>query len=146
MTRLARVALLLCLVVALGLTLSAESPVAALRDFFRVASRLVDRVTGDRVELSFSEAEVLANVALFVPLGLLLRPALPHVASSLLLLGAATASTAIEVAQYALLPARHPDLVDVLANTCGAAVGIVLADDLVRLVDRLRRWRAARRT
>ena len=121
-----------------ALTLSADSPSTALRDFFELSSRLVDRLTGGRVDLSLSEAEALANVVLFVPIGLLMRPSLPRAPLSGLLLVAALGSLAIEVMQYALLPDRIPSLIDVLLNTAGAAVGLVLADDLQRLVRHLR--------
>lgn len=67
-------------------------------------------------------AEVVANVVMFVPLGLLLatshrvrRPWLA-VAAGLAL------SAAIETAQIAL-PGRYPTVQDVVANTAGAALG-----------------------
>lgn len=66
--------------------------------------------------------EVVANVAMFVPLGLLLATSarVPHtwlaVAAGLAL------STAIETAQIAV-PGRYPTVADVVANTGGAALG-----------------------
>jgi VanZ family protein len=137
-SRVARSLLVAYLLVPAALTLSADSPSAALRDFYELADRLVDRMTSGRVDLSINDAEALANVALFVPIGLLMRPSLPRAPLSLLLLAAALGSLAIEVAQYALLPDRIPSLIDVLLNAAGAAVGLVLADDVQRLVQRRR--------
>lgn len=137
-SRVARWLLVAYLLVPAALTLSADSPSAALRDFYELADRLVDRMTSGRVDLSINDAEALANVALFVPIGLLMRPSLPRAPLSLLLLAAALGSLAIEVAQYALLPDRIPSLIDVLLNAAGAAVGLVLADDVQRLVQRRR--------
>jgi glycopeptide antibiotics resistance protein len=75
--------------------------------------------------LTYDRAELLANVALFVPVGLFL----------LLLFGtrlwwvagaAAVAMTsAIEIAQRAI-PGRVPDERDIAANTLGALIGIAI--------------------
>ena len=105
-----------------ALTLSADSPSTALRDFFELSSRLVDRLTGGRVDLSLSEAEALANVVLFVPIGLLMRPSVPRAPLSGLLLVAALGSLAIEVVQFTLLTDRIPSLIDVLLNAAGAVL------------------------
>jgi glycopeptide antibiotics resistance protein len=134
----ARWLLLAYLLVPAALTLSADSPSAALNDFYELADRVVDLVTQGRVDLSINDAEALANVALFVPIGLLLRPSLLRAPLSGLLLVAALGSLAIEVVQYALLPDRIPSLIDVLLNAAGAAVGLVLADDVQRLARHLR--------
>lgn len=80
------------------------------------------------------EAEALGNIALFVPLGLLLALALPTVYLSLLLAVAGAASLAIEVTQYLALPDRVPALLDIAMNTAGAAAGLVLGGDARRLV------------
>jgi VanZ family protein len=95
--------------------------------------------------LTYSFIEPLANVALFVPVGLLL----------VLLLGAsrwwvsifvgAGMSIVIELGQYYFLSARFATVNDVLANTAGTIAGtalglIVLA--VVRLSDEKRRREA----
>ncbi|MEJ1088257.1 VanZ family protein [Microbacterium sp. Mu-80] len=75
--------------------------------------------------------EFLANIALFVPLGLLLVAAFPrNSAWVVLLLGYATSAT-IELVQT-MLPSRYPTLSDVIANTLGTAIGCLIARMLVR--------------
>ncbi|MBN8424159.1 VanZ family protein [Microbacterium esteraromaticum] len=70
--------------------------------------------------------EFLANIALFVPLGLLLVAAFPrNSAWVVLLLGYATSAT-IELVQT-MLPSRYPTLSDVIANTLGTAIGCLIA-------------------
>jgi glycopeptide antibiotics resistance protein len=86
---------------------------------------------------------VLANVLLLVPLGLLLAFAFPRLPLSLLLALAALLSLGIETMQYLLLPDRVATLVDVLANTGGAAIGLVVAADARRGLSRYRSRRSA---
>ena len=144
-TRVARTLLVLYLLVPAGLTLTADNPSTALLEFFRITGRIVDRLSGGRADLSIREAEALANVVLFVPLGVLLRPSLPRLPLSVLVGMAAALSLGIEVVQHELLPQRTPSLIDVLNNTGGAALGLVLADDALRLADRARSARRRRR-
>jgi VanZ family protein len=104
----------------------------------RVVARLqvIDpRFTYDRVEFA-------ANVGLFVPVGVFL----------VLLFGARfwwvaaiagfALTSAIETAQRSI-PGRVPDERDVVANTAGALIGVVLALVLT-FPDTVRRWRARR--
>jgi VanZ family protein len=141
----ARVAIAVYLLVPAALTLLPERPDAGAQDFRRIVDALADRLTAGRVEVSVVELEVLANVLLLVPLGLLLAFAAPRLALSLLLAVAALLSLGIETLQYLLLPERVATLVDVLANTGGAAIGLVLAADLRTAMSawRGRRARAA---
>lgn len=134
-------ALLGFLLVAVLLTLTPEPLMQGLAGFHASLGRLVSRVTLGRTDVSVDEAEALANVLLFVPIGFLLRLALPRAPSSLLLAVATAASLGIEVAQYVLLPEREPSLVDVLTNGGGTAIGLVLGVDVQRLV----RWEVRRR-
>jgi glycopeptide antibiotics resistance protein len=126
------------LLVPLVLTLSPQSPEAGLDGFYALVSRVVDRLSLGRTEVSRTETEALANVLLFVPVGLLLRLAVPRVLTSVLLAAAALASLAIEVTQYVALAGRDPSLVDVLTNTGGAAIGLVLGADVERILIRRR--------
>ena len=92
--------------------------------------------------LTYDRAELLANVALFVPVGLFL----------LLLFGtrlwwvagaaAIALTSAIELAQRSI-PGRVPDERDIAANTLGALIGIVIGVVLT-LPATLRRSRDAR--
>jgi glycopeptide antibiotics resistance protein len=100
-------------------------------DIAPTSSELVERVLNrlqgydDLAWLTYERAEFLANVALFVPVGLFL----------LLLVGtrfwwvaaglAFVMTSAIETAQRSI-PGRVPDERDLLANTVGALIGIAL--------------------
>lgn len=90
---------------------------------FDLADRIATRLSGG--ELTWSETEVLANIALFVPLGFLLT----LVVHSAALASAACAalSAGIEYAQLTLLPTRVPTLDDVVHNALGGLVGAVVA-------------------
>jgi len=78
------------------------------------------------VHQSYVLVEALANVALFVPLGVLVllwRPGWGWLASTAVALGA---TVAIEVLQQALRPERFASIDDVVANTAGGAIGGLL--------------------
>lgn len=135
----ARVVLVAYLFVPVVLTLG-PTPLEELRSFSRLLRSLAADLTGGRAAVTFREAEALANVAMFVPLGLLLPLALPGAYLSVMLAGAAAASLAIELTQYVVLPDRVPALLDVVMNTAGAAAGLVVGGDGRRLL-RLRHGR-----
>ena len=92
--------------------------------------------------LQWSETEVLANVALFVPVGFLLvlvmRRLWPAVAVGVL------GSVAIEVVQAVYLPLRVGTPDDVVHNAWGVVTGALLASPYA-LVQLHRRGRAVRR-
>lgn len=82
--------------------------------------------------LTFDVVEVIANVVMFVPLGLLVlawggRP-WHGILSGLAL------SAAIETTQLLFLPTRVADVRDVVANTLGATLGVVLVVIVARAV------------
>lgn len=89
---------------------------------FDLADRVALRASGG--ELTWTQTEVLANVALFVPLGFLLAIAVGRVwpAVSLCLLG----SAGIEWFQTTLT-SRVPTVDDVVHNTMGGLVGALAA-------------------
>lgn len=86
-------------------------------------NRIAGKLSGGH--LDWTQTEVLANVALFVPAGFLLAVLLGRVWASILLclLGAA----AIETAQHLFLPSRVASLGDVEHNALGGLIGAVLA-------------------
>ncbi|GAA1511551.1 VanZ family protein [Nocardioides humi] len=96
---------------------------------FHVADVLARRASDGRLE--WSETEVLANVALFVPAGFLLAVVLgrPLLAAVLAVL----ASACIELAQQQFLPTRVPSLADVVHNGLGGLLGAVLAAPFSRV-------------
>lgn len=75
----------------------------------------------------FGELEFSANIAMFVPLGFLLALTLPQRASWLSILLLPAFSGMIEFTQGRFLTARFATLSDVVANTLGGFVGVVLA-------------------
>ena len=76
--------------------------------------------------LSHDVVEFTANIALFVPLGVLLALALPR-RRVLVLPIALVVTSAIEVGQAVFLAERTASVRDVVANTAGAALGLLLA-------------------
>jgi glycopeptide antibiotics resistance protein len=77
------------------------------------------------VPVTYGLVEALANVAMFVPYGVLAGLLLRRWWWCALLAGAAT-SAAIELAQLLFLPSRVPSLQDVAMNTLGTALGLLL--------------------
>ena len=104
---------------------------------FSRADRWAEVLSGGR--LDWSETEVLANVALFVPVGfllvLVLRRVWPAVALGVL------GSVAIEMVQAAYLPLRVGTPDDVVHNAYGVVIGALIASPYA-LVHLLRRGRA----
>ena len=75
--------------------------------------------------------ELLANVALFTPLGLLVALAVPGARWWVVIATGLLLSTGIELVQLAL-PSRVSTVSDVIANTAGTALGLVLARSTTR--------------
>lgn len=94
--------------------------------FLEKVIKLIPLMTYERLEFG-------ANIALFVPLGVLLALLLVR-QRSLVVPIAFLASFTIECIQGLLLPGRTPSVNDILANTAGACIGFVL----VALFDRHR--------
>jgi glycopeptide antibiotics resistance protein len=106
----------------------------------RVLARL--QTYDDLSWLTYDRAEFLANVALFVPVGLFL---LLVVGTRFWWVAAALAfamTAAIETAQRSI-PGRVPDERDLLSNTAGALIGIAVGVVLT-LPATIRRGRARR--
>jgi VanZ family protein len=86
-------------------------------------------------EPGYIALEFVANIGLFVPFGILVRLAFARPPWWLvLLLGFATTLT-IELVQ-STLPTRFSTLSDVIANTLGTAVGLLLVLAVRRAIDR----------
>lgn len=99
---------------------------------FSFASDVADRASDGR--LVWSQTEVLANIALFVPAGFLLALVVrsPWLSAVLCVL----ASAAIELAQQRYLPSRVPTIADVEHNGLGGLLGALLAWPVARLQNR----------
>jgi VanZ family protein len=94
--------------------------------WFHQGTLRVAAALGAAREPTFDDAELLANVLVFVPLAALLVLALPAWSAVRVLLLTAAVSVLVEAAQLLLLPDRDPTARDVLANTTGAAIGVAL--------------------
>ena len=97
---------------------------------FDLLDRIMTRVSDGR--LDWSQTEVLANIALFVPAGFLLAVVVGRACVSVVLCVAAAA--AIELAQQQYLPSRVPSLADVEHNGLGGAIGALVAWPLAHLI------------
>lgn len=75
----------------------------------------------------YAALEFTANIVMFVPLGFFAALLLPLGRAWLAALLGAGFSAAVEIAQLALLPERFASVLDVVANTTGAGVGVGLA-------------------
>ncbi|GAA5083449.1 hypothetical protein GCM10025760_00090 [Microbacterium yannicii] len=80
--------------------------------------------------------EFVANIALFVPLGLLLTIFFRHpwVGAAIAVVGSAL----VELVQI-VIPSRQPSLRDILANVIGAVIGAAAASLILRRSERRRR-------
>lgn len=77
--------------------------------------------------LDFTRLEILANVLVFVPVVVIAFLLLPRPVWGLALLVGPAISIGIEVFQRLALPHRAATVWDVIANSTGATVGVVLA-------------------
>ncbi|MCE4027318.1 VanZ family protein [Microbacterium sp. Au-Mic1] len=90
-----------------------------------VLARLV-AASGIPFASAYAVLEFAANIALFVPLGVLLAAGWRRMHAGVVIAVGCAASTVIELVQLAL-PSRYSTLSDVIANTLGTAVGLVIA-------------------
>jgi hypothetical protein len=106
----------------------------------------LERIIGELHErglphfIGYGDVEVVSNMLMFLPIGLLLAIALPHRAWPLVIVIGPLLSAAVEGAQLLLLPARTASVLDIVANGTGALLGAalgILLRILVRHRDRL---------
>lgn len=90
------------------------------------AGALLRAITRIIPVLTYERIEFLANIVMFVPLGLLLT--LIITSNRWLVLPIAFLTTvAVESVQAVALAARTPSILDIIANTAGACLGMLLA-------------------
>jgi hypothetical protein len=106
----------------------------------RGASGLLGEITRAVPWLTYDVIETVANVLLFVPLGVLLALVLPLHRGLVLPIALAT-TVVIESGQALFLSARTPALRDIAANMLGGAIGLAI----VLLAERRARTGRARR-
>ncbi len=119
-------------------TLTPESDAPTSSD---LVLRVLARLQGyDRMSwLTYARAEYLANVALFVPVGLFLLLLFGTRFWWVAVAAALVMTSLIETAQRSI-PGRVPDDRDIAANTMGAVVGVAVGLVLT-LPATVRRWR-----
>ena len=79
--------------------------------------------------------EFTANIALFVPFGMLALFATGRRRAWLAVLAGVGASATIELGQWLLLPERFPSGLDVVANSIGTAIGVAIGYGALALRD-----------
>ena len=77
--------------------------------------------------LDFTRLEIIANVLVFVPVGILSFLLVPRRWWPVALLLGPALSLSIEIAQRVALPHRAATVTDVIANSGGAVIGVFLA-------------------
>lgn len=82
---------------------------------------------------AFHLTEVLENVLIFLPMGIYLQLLLPKLKFHTKLTVITGTSLLLEIAQYALAVGRS-DLTDVLTNTAGGLLGLVVYSTIARLL------------
>lgn len=87
--------------------------------------------------LKYNQLEALANMLLYVPLGIFLVLFIRKAPFWLLLISPAVFSFIAEGIQRFFLPARYSTLDDVINNSIGGALGVLIAAGI-------RRWRRSR--
>jgi len=91
--------------------------------------------------LQYSQLEALANMLLYLPLGVFLVLFIRKAPIWLLVISPALVSMAAEGIQRLFLPARYPTLDDVINNSIGGAIGVLIAVG----IRQWRRWRLSGR-
>ncbi|WP_431801819.1 VanZ family protein [Microbacterium sp. bgisy203] len=109
------------------------------RPFERIIARIIVELheRGVPAFVGYGLIEFSANIALFVPAGLMFGLLLPLRWWPVMFLTGPVLSLVVEIAQALFLSARYATASDVLANSMGAALGVAIA--------LAARWRAARR-
>jgi VanZ family protein len=92
----------------------------------RAAGPVIQAITRLIPMLTYPRIEFASNILLFVPLGLLLTLILTT-RRWLVLPIAFLATVTIECVQAVLLDARTPSVLDIVANTAGACLGMLIA-------------------
>jgi len=84
--------------------------------------------------IQYNQLEAIANVLLYVPLGIFLVMFWPKAKLWLLALIPALISLLVEGSQRMFLPDRYATLNDVLSNALGGVLGIVIAASIRRMM------------
>ncbi|MCT9001992.1 VanZ family protein [Microbacterium memoriense] len=107
-----------------------DKPVASLLD--RVIAELHERGVPGFIDYAF--IEFCANIVLFIPAGLVFGLIVPVRFTLIALLLGPALSGAIEMGQHFLLSARYATVADVVANSLGATIGVLIAATIRAIV------------
>jgi VanZ family protein len=97
------------------------------------------RAAGAPLWVDYDLIDFLANIAFFVPVGLIAALLLPHRLWWLAIPIGAALSGALELGQALFLPQRYASITDVIANTIGAALGALIGAAILSAGMRRRR-------
>ncbi|WP_394769539.1 VanZ family protein [Lacisediminihabitans sp.] len=130
---LAAIALASCLAIVLTLTMW---PVPVDQGYGGAIAKMLAVLHRNGVPewFGYNKLEFSANVVMFVPIGFLVALILPMRAWWLALIVCPLFSVAIELTQGAFLSARFATVSDVVSNSIGAVVGVLIAVTLRALV------------
>ena len=134
MTRARRLTITLFVVYLLGLVRVTLWPQIGADKGFDLVRAALAWLHSIGVPLSYSTTEFVANIVLFVPFGVLVG-LLTRWRPWLVVLAGALTSGVIELAQLLFLPDRVADVRDVVANTLGTGLGVLI---LLRSASRTR--------
>ena len=88
---------------------------------------IIDHLKGDGLAFaSYGLIEFVANVVLFIPLGLLVAALMRRGQRWVSFAITVAASLTIELGQFLFLPERDPSALDVIANSIGGAIGVAI--------------------
>jgi len=93
--------------------------------------------------VTYTQLESFANVVLFVPFGLLIALLVPTRWWWVVVVGLVAVAGGIELGQALFLPGRVPSIDDVLANSTGGAIGVIIAGVIRGIAWATRRARRA---
>lgn len=126
-------ALLVMMLIVIGfIVLTPWAPAPSGQRSLRVYLDLLHAVGVVSRLISFGLIEWLSNVVMFLPVGFLLAIVVPLRRRWWVVAAGALLSIGIELVQGAFLPERVASVNDVLANTTGAALGVLLVGLLTR--------------
>ncbi len=118
------------IIVCIGVVLFATmSPVPLDQGYSSSIDRLLGVLHRNGVPtwFGYNRLEFSANILMFIPLGFLLALLVPRKAWWLAILACGALSGGIEYTQSVFLTARFATVLDVVANTSGAVIGVVIA-------------------
>jgi VanZ family protein len=119
--------LLLVLLVAASALVLGPLPVDLFQTTVRATRDVADALGLDGSSIDKLTVEKVCNVLIVVPIGFLLARGWPMVEPWRWLAVACAGSIAVELGQTVLLSGRYGTVLDVLLNTGGAALGLLLA-------------------